>query len=98
MGSGTACLDLSGDASVPALVADFEVGSGRLELTVPEDVGLSIEPTIRSGSLQVGGRRYGRDDFNAGQRWVSENYAIATHRIDMVVRVGSGRIEVEHRR
>lgn len=98
VGSGAACLDFSGDASVPALVADFEVGSGRLELRVPEDAGLSIEPTIRSGSLQIGGRRYGRDDFNAGQRWVSENYAIATRRIDMVVRVGSGRIEVEHRR
>lgn len=98
VGSGKACIDLSGDAHVPTVFADLEVGSGKIELTVPEDAGLSIEPRIGSGSMQVDGRRYRRNDFGAGERWVSENYETATRLIDLVVRVGSGRIEVEHHR
>lgn len=96
--SGKACIDLSGDAHVPALVADLEVGSGKIELTVPEDVGLSIEARIGTGRLQIDGRRYDKNHFGYGEIWVSENYETATRLIDLVVRVGSGRIEVEHRR
>lgn len=98
VGSGRACIDLLGGAHISTVIADLEVGSGKIELAVPEDAGLSIEPRMGSGSLQVDGRRYGRNDFGAGERWVSENYETATRLIDLVVRVGSGRIEVEHRR
>ncbi|MCR4426690.1 MAG: cell wall-active antibiotics response protein [Firmicutes bacterium] len=98
VGSGTGYLDLTGAQTTGTVTADVEVGAGKMVILIPEGMGLRVDASIGAGSLWVDGTKYSTRDLGSSRRYLSPDYDRAASRLDLTVKIGAGRIEVEHTR
>jgi hypothetical protein len=82
----------AGSAKVIVPAADFDgeltVNAGKLELCVPDDLGVRIRSDITLGSLDHTGL------VRNGSAWESTNYPITTRHADLAITVNVGSVEI----
>lgn len=74
------------------MVVDVSMGIGSLTLRVPEAVGVTIEKDTFLTSFSAAGM------VRQGKRWVSENWAEATHKLTISINAALGSVDVERTR
>lgn len=89
LGAGEATIDLSGEWEND-LDARIEAGVGRLELIVPEGVGVRLTGD-REGIGEFTAEGFSRD----GSDLVNDAWATAEHKLEIELRQGVGEIRVE---
>lgn len=72
----------------------IEVGSGVARVSLPAGAAYRVRGNIGSGSIRIGGVRYSRRDFDRQGIIESPGYGNAASRIEIVVRVGSGSVDI----
>lgn len=92
LGAGRLVLDLTGVRADHAEVT-AEVGTGRLEVTVPDGVAVHIESSSGVGSIRVFGEQRG-SGFGVDDTFESPDLATASSRIELDLSVGIGSIDV----
>ena len=89
VGSGNARVDFQGTWNPGEIPVRLDVGSGSLEVRIPEGVGFSVTGRIGSGDAYVAGQRYRGGKFEH-----SEHFHTAQVRLRIVADVGSGELRV----
>ncbi len=89
VGSGRVRLDLHGAWAVGQAALRLDVGSGDLEIAMPEYVGFTVESRVGSGDVYIDGRRYQGRDLEYSERFDS-----ARVRLRIVADVGSGSLRI----
>ncbi|MDI6638199.1 MAG: LiaF-related protein, partial [Bacillota bacterium] len=89
VGSGNARVDFQGTWIPGEIPIRLDVGSGSLEVRIPEGVGFSITGRIGSGDAYIASRRYKGREFEH-----SEHFDTAQVRLRIVADVGSGELRV----
>lgn len=92
IGSGQARLESGPLAAVSGRIR-LEIGSGTSYVVLPVGTAYSLKGDIGSGSVSVGGKRYRSEDFEHGPIQ-SEGYAGAGQRIELVIELGSGTVNI----
>jgi hypothetical protein len=91
VGTGKAEIEI-GKASLPTKSFDISVGTGKILLSLPEDIGLKINHQVGLGKFSVGGTSL-KDDGT----YLSPNYQQAVIKLEINANVGTGEIELTQR-
>lgn len=89
VGSGSARVDFHGTWNPGEIPVRLDVGSGSLEVTIPEGVGFSITGRIGSGDAYIASQHYRGREFEH-----LEHFDTAQVRLRIVADVGSGELRV----
>jgi len=89
VGSGRSTLSFGGEIDKGDFLVTVNVGSGKILIEIPEDIGIKVSYKIGSGNLTVGDLKTSDDGV-----YTSPNYTDAESKINLDLVVGSGSVEV----
>lgn len=92
IGSGQARLE-SGPLAATSGRIRLEIGSGTAHVVLPAGTAYLLKGNVGSGSVSVDGKRFRSEDFEHGPVQ-SENYASAEQRIELIIELGSGTVDI----